>query len=35
MKALLFQYIDTGSIDYVALGAMWRERDGQPLHPVI
>ena len=35
MKALLFQYIDTGSIDYVALGAMWRERDGQPLHPVM
>ena len=35
MKALLFQYIETGAIDYVALGAMWRERDGQPLSPVI
>ena len=34
-QALLFQFIDTGSIDYVALGAMWRERDGQPLHPVM
>lgn len=33
MKDLLFRYMDTGSIDYVALGALWRERDGQPLHP--
>lgn len=33
MKALLFQYMESGSIDYVALGQMWRERDGQPLSP--
>ncbi len=33
MKTLLFQYLETGSIDYIALGALWRERDGQPLHP--
>ncbi len=34
MKELLFRYMETGSIDYTALGAMWRERDGQPLHPL-
>lgn len=33
MKDLLFKYMETDTIDYVALGAMWRERDGQPLHP--
>ena len=33
MKNLLFQYMETDVIDYIALGAMWRERDGQPLHP--
>lgn len=33
MKELLFRYMETGTIDYPALGAMWRERDGQPLHP--
>lgn len=34
MKALLLRYMETGLIDYPALGQMWRERDGQPLHPV-
>lgn len=34
MKDLLFQYVATDKIDYTALGAMWRERDGQPLHPI-
>lgn len=34
MKALLLQYMETGVIDYPALGQIWRERDGQPLHPV-
>ena len=34
MKALLAQYMETGAIDYPALGQLWRERDGQPLHPV-
>ena len=34
MKALLSQYMACGNVDYAALGAMWRERDGQPLHPV-
>ena len=33
MKDLLFGYVETGCIDYPALGQMWRERDGQPLHP--
>ena len=35
MKALLFNYMETGKVDYVGLGQLWRERDGQPLHPVI
>ena len=34
MKALLSQYMACRNVDYAALGAMWRERDGQPLHPV-
>ena len=34
MKALLLRYMESGEIDYPALGQLWRERDGQPLHPV-
>ena len=34
MKDLLLGFMETGHIDYSALGQMWRERDGQPLHPV-
>ena len=34
MKDLLLGFRETGHIDYSALGQMWRERDGQPLHPV-
>lgn len=34
MKALLMQYMEAGEIDYPALGQIWRERDGQPVHPV-
>ena len=33
MKALLLRYMETGEIDYPALGQLWRQRDGQPLHP--
>ena len=34
MKALLLRYLETGEIDYPALGQLWRQRDGQPLHPL-
>lgn len=34
MKNLLLQFMETGQIDYPTLGKLWRERDGQPLHPV-
>lgn len=30
IKDLLFDYMKTGRIDYVKLGVIWRERDGQP-----
>ncbi len=33
MKALLLRYMDSGQVDYQALGAIWRERDKQPLVP--
>lgn len=33
MKHLLFQYVESGSVDYNALGAIWRQRDGQPERP--
>ena len=33
MKDLLFSYMKTGSIDYDAVGAVWRQRDRQPLTP--
>ncbi|GKX28340.1 hypothetical protein SH1V18_08200 [Vallitalea longa] len=32
IKNILFDYINTGCIDYNSLGAIWRERDKQPLH---
>ena len=35
MKELLFQYMEQDVVDYSALGSIWRERDGQPLHPVL
>lgn len=30
IKDILMNYIATGKVDYIALGAIWRERDGQP-----
>jgi len=33
MKALLHKYTATGEVDYCALGAIWRERDGGPAVP--
>lgn len=30
IKALLYDYMDCGKIDYIALGDIFRERDGQP-----
>lgn len=33
MKELLFAYMESGTIDYGAVGAIWRQRDGQPLVP--
>lgn len=35
MKQLLFQYMDTNVIDYMTVGQIWRQRDGQPLSPLI
>ena len=32
IKTILFDYVNTGHIDYIALGAIWRERDKQPLN---
>lgn len=32
IKKILFDYIDTGHIDYNGLGTIWRERDKQPLN---
>jgi hypothetical protein len=32
IKNILFSYIETGHVDYIRLGAIWRERDKQPLH---
>ena len=34
MKDLLFKYINTDKIDYMAIGDIWRQRDKQPLHPL-
>lgn len=31
IKEILFHYIDRGHVDYLTLGAIWRERDRQPL----
>ncbi len=33
MKDLLFHYMDTGVIDYDAIGRIWRQRDKQPVVP--
>ena len=33
MKRLLLAYMDSGQIDYNAVGAIWRQRDHQPLTP--
>jgi len=33
MKELLLRFMSAGEIDYAAIGGLWRERDGQPLHP--
>lgn len=35
MKTLLFSYINSGKIDYIALGDIFRERDGQPKNPAL
>ncbi|MCK9286770.1 MAG: phosphotransferase [Sphaerochaetaceae bacterium] len=34
IKQLLFTYMETAYVDYHELGAIWRERDRQPAHPV-
>lgn len=34
MKELLSDYMDTGQIDYLAVGNIWRQRDGQPKTPL-
>ena len=33
MKRLLLAYMDSGQVDYNAIGAVWRQRDHQPLTP--
>jgi hypothetical protein len=33
MKRLLLDYIHTESVDFSAIGDIWRQRDRQPLHP--
>ena len=33
IKALLYDYMDSGKLDYIALGDIFRERDGQPKNP--
>lgn len=35
MKGLLFHYLETGIIDYPAIGNIWRQRDGQPSQPLL
>lgn len=30
IKAILFNYIENGHLDYIKLGSIWRERDQQP-----
>lgn len=35
MKRILVRYTDTGFVDYSAIGAIWRLRDSQPLHPLL
>lgn len=35
MKALLFLYMETGEIDYMEIGEIWRMRDKHPSHPLI
>ena len=32
IKKILFNYMQSGRVDYLALGDIWRERDGQPKH---
>lgn len=34
MKKILFYYIDTGLLDYMSVGNIWRQRDKQPCHPL-
>lgn len=34
MKELLYRYMETGDIDYMAIGNMWRMRDKHPLQPL-
>ena len=34
IKTLLFDYMASGKIDYIALGDIFRERDGQPRNPI-
>ena len=35
MKRILVRYMDTGDVDYNAIGAIWQQRDHQPLLPLI
>lgn len=34
MRALLFHYMDTACLDYLAIGDIWRSRDHQPFSPL-
>lgn len=34
IKALALHYIQTNQIDYIALGEIWRQRDGQPISAI-
>lgn len=35
MKDLLFSYMETNKIDYMGIGEIWRQRDKQPVTPLV
>lgn len=35
MKQLLFSYMENNTIDYMAIGNIWRQRDKQPFTPIL
>lgn len=35
MKRLLFVYLESGVVDFAAVGDIWRQRDRQPLSPIL